>query len=80
MNDDAIHGTIEELIAEEHQLWQQESAGHADEQTRTRLAELKVSLDRMWDLLHQRQGLRDAGRDPDAATERPKEVVENYRQ
>ena len=80
MNDDAIHGTIEELIAEEHKLWQQESAGHADEQTRERLKELKVSLDQLWDLLHQRQGLRDAGGDPDSATERPKEVVENYQQ
>jgi Protein of unknown function (DUF2630) len=78
MNDDAIHGTIEELIAEEHKLWQQESSGHADEKTRERLKELKVSLDQLWDLLHQRQGLRDAGRDPDSATERPKEVVENY--
>lgn len=80
MNDDAIHGTIEELIAEEHKLWQQESSGHPDETTRERLKELKVSLDQLWDLLHQRQGLRDAGRDPDSATERPKEVVENYQQ
>ena len=78
MNDDAIHGTIEQLIAEEHQLWQQESSGHADEKTSQRLKELKVSLDQLWDLLHQRQGLRDAGRDPDDATTRPKEVVENY--
>ena len=39
MNDDAIHGTIEDLIAEEHKLWQQESSGHADENTRRRLKE-----------------------------------------
>jgi hypothetical protein len=34
----------------------------------------------MWDLLHQRQGLRDAGADPDGATVRSKEIVEGYEQ
>ena len=43
-----------------------------DEKTSDRLKELKVQLDQLWDLLHQRQGLRDAGRDPDQATTRPK--------
>ncbi|HEY3921873.1 MAG TPA: DUF2630 family protein [Gaiellaceae bacterium] len=80
MNDNAIHETIEQLVAEEHDLWRQEAAGHATEDTRRRLNDLKVTLDRMWDLLHQRQGLRDAGRDPEQATIRPTEVVENYEQ
>jgi hypothetical protein len=80
MDDGAIHGTIEELVAEEHKLWEQEASGHGDEKSRARLQELKISLDQMWDLLHQRQGLRDAGRDPDTATTRPTDVVENYRQ
>ena len=80
MNDDAIHGTIEDLIAEEHKLWEQEASGHADETTRARLKELKVSLDQMWDLLHQRRARRDAGLDPDSAEARPKDVVENYQQ
>jgi hypothetical protein len=78
MDDAAIHGTIEQLVAEEHKLWEQEAAGHADEQSRKRLDELKVSLDQLWDLLHQRRARRDAGLDPDAAEERPRDVVENY--
>jgi len=78
MDDAAIHGTIEQLVAEEHKLWEQEAAGHADEQSRKRLEELKVSLDQLWDLLHQRRARRDAGLDPDAAEERPRDVVENY--
>jgi hypothetical protein len=78
MDDAAIHGTIEQLVAEEHKLWEQEAAGHADEESRKRLQELKVTLDQMWDLLHQRRARRDAGLDPDAAEERPRDVVENY--
>jgi hypothetical protein len=80
MNDARIHGTIEQLVAEEHELWERESAGAADERDRRRLDELKVALDQCWDLLRQRHALRDAGRDPDAATARPPEVVENYEQ
>ena len=78
MDDAAIHGTIEQLVAEEHKLWEQEAAGHADEESRKRLQELKVTLDQMWDLLHQRRARRDAGLDPDSAETRPKDVVENY--
>ena len=80
MDDAAIHGTIEQLVAEEHKLWEQEAAGHADDEARRRLAELKVSLDQMWDLLHQRRARRNAGLDPDTAETRPRDVVENYRQ
>jgi hypothetical protein len=41
---------------------------------------LEVRLDQYWDLLCQRQGQRDAGLDPKAATLRPVEVVEKYEQ
>ena len=78
MTDAAIHETIEQLVAEEHKLWDQEASGHGDETTSKRLQELKVSLDQLWDLLHQRQGLRDAGRDPEKAEVRPRDVVEKY--
>jgi hypothetical protein len=44
------------------------------------LQELKVSLDQCWDLLRQRRALRQAGRDPSAASVRPAEVVERYEQ
>jgi Protein of unknown function (DUF2630) len=80
MDEQRIHGTIEELVAEEHELWGRESAGTADEADRRRLEELRVSLDQCWDLLRQRRALREAGYDPDAARVRPPEVVERYEQ
>jgi hypothetical protein len=80
MDDPQIHGTIEQLVAEEHELWERESAGNATEADRERLRQLKVSLDQSWDLLRQRRALRQAGRDPDAADVRAPEVVERYEQ
>jgi hypothetical protein len=80
MDDPQIHGTIEQLVTEEHELWERESAGNASEADRRRLEELKVSLDQCWDLLRQRRALREAGRDPDAADVRQAEVVERYEQ
>ena len=80
MEDPQIHGTIEQLVAEEHELWQRESAGDASEADRLRLDQVKVSLDQCWDLLRQRRALRDADRDPDAAEVRRPEVVERYEQ
>jgi Protein of unknown function (DUF2630) len=43
-----------------------------------RLEEIRVELDRLWDFLRQREALREAGRDPDEASERSAEVVEKY--
>ena len=80
MEDPQIHGTIEQLVAEEHELWGRESEGNASEADRQRLQELKVSLDQCWDLLRQRRALREAGRDPEAADVRQAEVVERYQQ
>jgi hypothetical protein len=80
MDDAQIHGTIEELVAEEHDLWEREAAGSASDQDRRRLEDLKVSLDRCWDLLRQRRARREAGLDAEGAQARPEEVVERYLQ
>ena len=80
MDDAQIHGTIEQLVAEEHELWQKEAAGSSTDDDRARLDALKVSLDQSWDLLRQRRARREAGGDPDAADVRPPEVVERYEQ
>jgi uncharacterized protein DUF2630 len=81
MADEEIHGTIERLVAEEHELWARESAGGAaSDADRQRLQDLAVSLDQCWDLLRQRRALRSAGLDPDAAAVREPEVVEHYEQ
>jgi uncharacterized protein with PhoU and TrkA domain len=80
MDDAQIHGTIELLVAEEHELWERETAGNASEDDRHRLGELKVSLDQCWDLLRQRRALREAGGDPSDAELRRPDVVEGYEQ
>jgi Protein of unknown function (DUF2630) len=80
VDDSQIHGTIEQLVSEEHELWEREAAGTASEEDRRRLQDLKVALDQSWDLLRQRRALREAGRDPDDADLRRSEVVEGYQQ
>jgi Protein of unknown function (DUF2630) len=80
MDDAQIHGSIEQLVAEEHELWEREAAGNATDADRRRLDDLKVSLDQCWDLLRQRRALREAGMDPEGAQARRPEVVENYEQ
>ena len=80
MDDPQIHGTIEKLVAEEHELWQRESTGAANETDRERLREIRISLDQCWDLLRQRRALREADLDPDTATARDSGVVESYEQ
>jgi hypothetical protein len=80
VNDVEIHGRIEDLVAEEHELWQREASGSASDDERRRLEQIKVSLDQCWDLLRQRRALGSAGLDPDAAQVRPPEVVEDYEQ
>jgi hypothetical protein len=80
MEDPQIHGAIEELVAEEHELWGRESEGRATDGDRERLKQIEVALDQCWDLLRQRRARREAGLDPDAAEARRANVVENYEQ
>jgi hypothetical protein len=80
MDDNQIHQSIEQLVAEEHELWERESGGNAGEDEKRRLEQIGVSLDQCWDLLRQRRALRGAGRDPDDASARPEDVVEHYQQ
>jgi Protein of unknown function (DUF2630) len=80
MEDPKIHGAIDRMVAEEHELWQREAAGTATDTDRLRLDSLRVSLDQCWDLLRQRHARRDAGQDPEGAELRPPEVVERYEQ
>jgi hypothetical protein len=80
MDDSQIHGAIEKMVADEHELWQREAGGNANDADRQRLNELEVALDQCWDLLRQRRALREAGRDPDDAQLRAEEVVERYLQ
>jgi predicted nuclease with TOPRIM domain len=72
---------INELSQEEEQLYASASDGSGlSEPERDRLEAIRVELDRTYDLLHQRQGRVDAGEDPESATVRSANVVENYEQ
>ena len=74
--DQAVLGDIGKLVEEEKRLWAQETVSDAD---RARLTKIGIELDRCWDLLRQRRGLREFGRDPDEAEIRPARTVENYK-
>ena len=81
MADEAVHERIEQLVAEEHELFQRAEgdSGLSDEEHR-RLETIRVGLDQCWDLLRQRRALREAGRDPSAAHVRAPGTVEGYEQ
>jgi Protein of unknown function (DUF2630) len=80
MEDERIHDRIEQLVAEEHELYDRGGEGGLSESEHRRLGSIEVALDQCWDLLRQRRALRDAGRDPGAARVRSPEVVERYEQ
>jgi hypothetical protein len=80
LDDQQIHSSIDQMVSEEHQLWEREGAGEASEADRQRLESIRVSLDQCWDLLRQRRARRTAGRDPEGAETRPPDVVERYQQ
>jgi hypothetical protein len=78
MEDQKIIDRINDLAHEEHQLFEKESQGQADEGDRERLRRLEVTLDQCWDLLHQRRARRSAGMDPNQASVRDQRTVEGY--
>jgi len=84
MSDESVAARIERLVDEEHALLQQEERDRADTEglgeDQDRLEQVRVELDRCWDLLRQRRALRDAGGDPDDAAVRDADVVEKYQQ
>jgi hypothetical protein len=80
MEDERVHERIEQLVAEEHELYDRAAAGGLSESERGRLETIKVGLDQCWDLLRQRRALREAGHDPSSAHVRDPDVVEGYEQ
>ena len=75
-----VHAHIEDLVAEEHRLWELESTGHFGDDERRRLDEIKVELDRYWDLLRRRRAAAEIGADPDSVVLPESTIVENYQQ
>ena len=79
--DDDLFERINALSREEEALYAKAGDGTGlDPSDVTRIQEIKVQLDQVYDLLHQRQGRRDAGQDPAGAELRPPEIVEDYKQ
>ena len=81
MADEQISDHIEALVKEEHELLDRGGTqGGLDDDGHRRLAEIKVELDRYWDLLRQRRARRRAGQDPEDASPRDADTVEHYLQ
>ena len=78
MNDNEVLSHIEQLVAEEHALFEKGSSMTPEE--RTRMGEMQVQLDRYYDLLRQRRAKREFGENPDDATMRSPNTVESYLQ
>ena len=75
MSDEDVLGKISTLVDEENSLREHETGHDAQ-----RLAHIEETLDQCWDLLRQRRALREFGRNPDVATVRGVDIVENYLQ
>jgi hypothetical protein len=78
MDDNEVQNHIETLVAEEQRLYAG-AAQHTPEE-RQRLADLRIQLDRYWDLLRQRRAQEEFGLDPESTEIRSADVVEHYQQ
>ena len=78
-SDSDVLKRVKALVDEEHALRGRETeTGDSPSGTGPRLAELERALDQCWDLLRQREALRDSGHDPNEASVRSEDQVENY--
>jgi hypothetical protein len=80
VDDKDIVERINLLAAEEQQLEEAHVGEGLSDDELKRKHELEVTLDQLWDTLRQRRAKRNAGKDPDAASERPASTVEGYLQ
>ena len=74
-----IRHHITELVSTERDLREQLAAGQiSTDEEHERLRKVETELDQCWDLLRQRQALRDSGGDPGRAAARSESTVEGY--
>ena len=78
MDDRQVLNRIDELVQEEESLLNRHEDEGLSKDEHVRLAELKVQLDEAWDYLRQRRALRQYGFDPEDASLRGSDTVENY--
>lgn len=80
VDDAGIRDQIERLIADEQHLVKDAEGKGPDDERHARLGEVKVELDRCWDLLRQREAREEFQLDPDDASVRDSSTVEGYEQ
>jgi hypothetical protein len=80
VDDSTLRDQIEQLVAEEQKLMEDAEGHGPDDARHRRLAEVKVDLDRCWDLLRQREAREEFQLDPDDASVRDAGTVESYEQ
>jgi len=74
-----IRHHISDLVSTERTLRQQLATGEiSTAEEHERLRRVETELDQCWDLLRQRQALREFGDDPNQAEARPEGTVEGY--
>jgi uncharacterized alpha-E superfamily protein len=77
-DDRQVQNRIEELVAEEHKLLEAHGADALEPQEHEWLEAVQGELGRLWDLLRQRRARREAGLDPEGASERDGTTVKGY--
>ncbi|HEY5111080.1 MAG TPA: DUF2630 family protein [Acidimicrobiales bacterium] len=80
MDDGRILKHIEALSNEEQKLEESHHGTPLSQDQLDRLRAVEVELDQAYDLLRQRRARRTAGQNPNLASERKEDVVENYLQ
>lgn len=80
MDDADVQARIEDLVEEEHRLLAEGERGGLDADGHARLEQVKIALDRYWDLLRQRRARAEFGLDPDGVSTRDEGTVEDYLQ
>jgi Protein of unknown function (DUF2630) len=78
MDDATLRDQIDSLVAEEQRLLDEGEGQGPDPARHERLQELKVELDRCWDLLRQREAREEFHLDPDDTSPRDAGTVEGY--
>jgi hypothetical protein len=79
MDDASLHAQIDKLVTEEQELLRNAEGQGEDPTRHQRLQDLKVELDRAWDLLRQREAQEEFKLDPDDASPRDAGTVEGYK-
>jgi hypothetical protein len=80
VDDQQVLNRIDELVQEEERLLHAHEDEGLSEDEHARLEKLQVQLDQAWDFLRQRRSLRQYGLNPDEASPRDPNTVEDYEQ